>query len=76
MTWKTLPDYMQPAYNTGHVRVTRLRGRPSRCEHCGTTDPSKRYEWANLTGNYADPRDYRRLCVPCHRRYDNARRAA
>jgi hypothetical protein len=61
------------SYTVLHARVRQLRGAPSRCEQCDTTDASKRYEWANLTGNYADPDDYRRLCVSCHRRYDHGR---
>ena len=43
------------------------------CERCGTTDPTKRYEWANLTGHYEDVADYERMCKSCHERYDRAR---
>lgn len=63
-------------YTSLHRRVYALRGQPSHCERCGTTDPARTYHWANLTGNYADPGDYERMCVSCHRRYDNARRRA
>lgn len=62
-------------YAAFHHRVEAVRGTPCRCEHCGTTD-APRYEWANLTGHYADVNDFARLCVPCHRRYDAARRKA
>lgn len=55
-----------------HARVNAKRGRPSQCERCGTTEP-RVYHWANLTGNYADPSDYARMCVPCHKRFDMAR---
>lgn len=61
-------------YQALHLRVEAERGKPCHCEECGTTDPSKRYEWANLTGNYADTSDYARMCVSCHRRFDAARR--
>lgn len=61
-------------YQACHLRVEARRGKPSRCERCGATDPGLTYEWANLTGNYADPDDYERMCRSCHRRYDNARR--
>lgn len=54
------------SYTGAHFRVYRERGQPSECEKCGTSDSSKRYEWANLTGNYADPQDYIRLCTKCH----------
>ena len=52
-----------------HRRVALVRGKPSVCEDCGSTI-AKRYEWANLTGHYEDPADYRRLCVSCHHRMD------
>jgi len=53
-------------YSVAHKRVRKLRGTPSRCEHCGTTDPETRYEWASKTRNYTDPGDYLRLCKSCH----------
>jgi hypothetical protein len=34
----------------------------------------KRYEWANLTGRYDDVKDYARMCISCHRKYDKKRR--
>lgn len=59
-------------YSGYHWRVRRARGCPKRCEDCGTTTaPGQRYEWANLTGNYADVNDYRRLCKACHIRFDD-----
>ncbi len=61
-------------YNAFHLRVVKLRGRPMHCTRCGTSDPALTYDWANLTGNYADPDDYERMCRSCHRWYDGARR--
>lgn len=61
-------------YKAVHLRVAAERGKPSECSECGRTDDGTRYEWANLTGNYHDTSDYARMCVPCHRRYDAARR--
>lgn len=63
-------------YQALHLRVETARGKPQRCATCDTTDPNERYEWANLSGRYEDVHDYARLCVPCHRRVDAARRAA
>lgn len=60
-------------YQALHLRVATLRGKPQQCEECGTTQ-ERRYEWANLTGNYQDVMDYRRMCVSCHRKFDNQRR--
>lgn len=63
-------------YQALHLRVAARRGKPSHCERCGTTDSHAKYEWANLTGNYADVDDYKRMCIPCHRNFDAARRRA
>lgn len=60
-------------YKGAHNRVEAVRGRPRLCVECKTTSAS-RYEWANLTGNYKDPHDYKRLCRSCHIRFDNSRR--
>ena len=30
----------------------------------------KNYDWANLTGHYDDPNDYKRMCRSCHWKYD------
>lgn len=64
----------QANYQAFHLRVAARRGQPKKCQRCGTTDPAKTYDWANLTGNYPDPDDYERMCRSCHRRYDLARR--
>lgn len=63
-----------PAYARAHNAVRKARGAASECSRCGTTDPDKIYEWANLTGNYADVMDYERMCRSCHRQYDKSRR--
>lgn len=57
-------------YTAFHARVIAFKGQPQCCEECGTTDPSKSYDWANLTGNYADVNDYKRLCRSCHWKRD------
>jgi DNA-binding CsgD family transcriptional regulator len=60
-------------YQAKHLRVQKARGKPQRCEMCGTKNPDQKYHWANLTGNYDDVNDYKRMCVPCHKRFDNAK---
>jgi hypothetical protein len=64
----------EASYTALHYRVERERGKPCSCIICNTTDESKRYEWANLTGNYKNTDDYARMCVPCHREFDAMRR--
>jgi len=58
-------------YSALHRRVEAVRGKPSSCEKCGATD---NLHWANMTGDYKDVYDYKRLCPLCHKRYDTARR--
>lgn len=60
----------QVGYKAAHQRVYRARGRPKKCEHCQTTDDSKNYEWANVSGKHHDVNDYIRLCRSCHCKYD------
>lgn len=58
------------AYVAIHQWVVREKGRPSKCEHCGT-EKAKRFDWANTDHKYKrDLDDYIRLCVKCHRSYD------
>lgn len=57
------------SYSAKHYRVERLRGQPRKCEVCGTTT-AKIFEWANLSGLYDDPNDYKRMCGSCHKRHD------
>lgn len=47
-----------------------IRGTPQQCEICGTQDPRRAYDWANLSGNHHDPKDYKRMCRSCHWKYD------
>ena len=62
-------------YRALHERVRIKRGKPNFCEVCGTSGKRKIYQWANLTGDYANIMDYKRMCVPCHSKYDNERRS-
>ena len=53
-------------YQALHLRVGADRGAPQHCDECGTSDPDKFYDWANISGRYEDVNDYRRLCRACH----------
>lgn len=55
-----------------HHWVKRHKGKPSLCEHCGTTI-AKAYDWANIDHKYRRRlEDFIRLCRSCHRKYDYA----
>lgn len=58
------------SYKAFHQRLERLRGQPKNCACCGTSDPSRAYDWANLTGRLENPDDYMRMCRSCHWKYD------
>jgi hypothetical protein len=53
-----------------HYRVRKLKGSPHKCEACGTDSLTEFYEWANLTGDFENPDDYKRMCRKCHRKHD------
>lgn len=49
-----------------HAWLVRHYGRPQRCERCNTQE-AKRYDWANISGEYKRDRDdFIRLCRSCH----------
>lgn len=59
------------SYGTLHDWVSLHLGRPKSCTHCKSTDPQKKYQWANISGKYKrDLTDWIRLCVQCHRKMD------
>ena len=57
-------------YQAFHRRLDSVNGRPRKCEVCGTTDSERKYDWANLSGRYDDPSDYKRMCRSCHWKHD------
>lgn len=58
-------------YSSLHNWIVRNYGKPKKCSHCSTTN-AKKFEWANKSGKYLrNINDYIRLCVSCHRKYDN-----
>lgn len=61
------------SYSPLHKRVYKLKGKANSCDEIGCTKISKRFEWANLTGNYEDINDYRSMCKSCHAKFDNAK---
>ena len=68
---KSHPRKEKVKYVTQHERVAVARGKPTKCEHCGTTNPTKRYEWSCKDHkNYDDIDNFQRLCSGCHFKYD------
>jgi len=60
------------AYSKVHYWIKKEYGRPIKCEdsECSYKNP-KRYEWANISGEYKYERsDWMQLCPSCHRKYD------
>lgn len=55
-----------------HSWVKRQLGFPMKCEFCGFIANSRyKIHWANKSHKYKrDVKDWIRLCVPCHKRYD------
>lgn len=58
-------------YSAQHYWISRVKGKPKNCESCGATSGVK-FEWANISGKYLrNVKDYRRLCIFCHRKFDS-----
>ena len=62
--------FKSQSYGAVHYKVRQLRGKPNECEDCGESSEDKHYEWANISGDYADIYDYKRLCKSCHNIFD------
>jgi len=62
------------SYTAKHQWIRRKYGQPQECEICGTTE-NRMYHWANISGQYKHKKsDWMRLCVPCHKKYDNEKK--
>ena len=57
-------------YGALHIWLKKEKGSPQYCV-INKTHKGKRYEWANISGEYRrDVNDYESLCVSCHRKKD------
>lgn len=55
------------AYRLLHYWVEEQLGKPHFCIECGENNPSKSYDWSNVSGKYLrDTSDWIRLCHRCH----------
>lgn len=78
--WNKGIDYFPSHYKGDDVGLRSLHrwvevrlGKPSLCEHCGTTE-AKIFDWSNISGNYLrDLSDWQRLCRRCHMIFDGHR---
>ena len=58
-------------YGGVHSWIVRKLRQPKKCDHCGTSNSDKVYEWSNISRKYKRKlSDWQRLCVSCHRKYD------
>lgn len=60
-------------YRAKHIWIERRLGKPRYCEHCKRSDlPHRSYHWANISKSYKRVvKDWIRLCVRCHKKYDS-----
>ena len=68
---------VKAGYAAIHYWVSNNFGKPNKCEHCGKENHKyKSIHWANKSGNYLrDIKDWIRLCVVCHKKFDMSRLA-
>lgn len=61
-------------YRAIHHWIEKKLGKPDECRECGITGDrgkQRNYHWANLSGKYRrDIKDWARMCVPCHKKFD------
>lgn len=58
-------------YNALHTWVHRILGKANKCTAFDCLKKSKRFEWANKSGDYKrDANDWLQLCKVCHAKYD------
>jgi len=61
-------------YFAKHIWAGKWWGKPQFCEKCKCSD-RRTYHWANISDTYQrDRNDWLRLCVSCHKNYDNAKK--
>lgn len=58
------------SYTALHSWVRRWKGKPTKCEVCGS-EGIKKYQWANIDHKYRRVlEDYISMCPSCHKKYD------
>ena len=58
------------SYVSVHMWVAYHYGKANHCEN-NPSHKSKRFEWANLSGEYKrEISDWKQLCIKCHRKLD------
>lgn len=62
----------EASYKAIHQWVQRWYGKPKECDECGRKElTGRKIHWANRSGRYFRNRlDWRRLCQPCHSKFD------
>lgn len=61
-------------YDNVHAWIRYHYGKPQKCDVCGTTDSSKRYEWSSIDHKYKKDRSFfQRLCSSCHKKHEYSR---
>lgn len=60
------------SYSGLHKWIVRELGQPSICQICkDKTLKPRQYHWSNMSRQYSrDLKDWQRLCVSCHKKYD------
>jgi len=58
-------------YHALHDWIRNNYGRPRKCESKDCSHKSTNYQWSNVSSRYKRERkDWKQLCVPCHKRND------
>lgn len=64
------------SYRAIHAWIVKHYGKPTVCEDCKTKNlTGHKIHWANINDKYKrDIKDWKRLCVKCHGKFDTIKR--
>ena len=58
-------------YRGLHLWINKVRGKATKCSHCGKIGTSHQIHWANISKKYKRVlSDWISLCAKCHKKYD------
>lgn len=62
-------------YRLLHMRIIKMFGKANKCENKNCKKISNNFQWSSIDHEYTlNRKDWRMLCVRCHKEYDNNKR--
>lgn len=58
------------SYFAKHIWIKNHHGKAPNCQNVECKKKSENFQWASISGDYRNRKDYLSLCVSCHRKWD------